>query len=370
MRSPLPLRRRAVLWLLLPALPLLAIVAQFSSPAITFPGSWTWTIGHSVLLVLVSLTAWGGGSAFPWGMVGAIAAMLFFHTSLGFALGSVVHPVFGIPLALASSYIWLGFTGTVSTFELRHLAGLVLETCCSYDRQPDARSVLAATMFSLLAGLGLLFLAAAALRIVAARTWLATLVGGALVVAGVWSGFAAARGLGPSAAEPRDSADLVCAGGRVRVCLFPEQVDSAVFQSIQTMVHNVRHEGVSVADSVVASSAVVYDEDTIRLGYMPGMTEEQIAQSLASDLPEPVCSGDRVDVAIARDTFRSTAVAWIAITMLGGDRERLDSGDLDTEVGSSLDALLVLPRAAQAAWVNEAISAVRDCAVSPPEGPR
>lgn len=431
MRSPIPLRRRAVFWLLLPAIPLLVIVARLSSTPITVPGSWTWTVGHSILLILVpaavaatgaaleaarlrarrvenslnarsplpilidalwpsyvsailthaiavgvvALTAWGGRSAIPWGMIGAIAAMLFFHTCLGFAAGSILRPVFGIPVALAASYIWLGFTGTLPTFELRHLAGLVLETCCLFDQQPSGRSILAAVTFSVSAGVGLLLLAAAALRIVAGRMVLSAATGGVLVLAGLGTGLVVADGLPAGATEPRDPAELVCADGEVTVCLFPEQLDADVVSRVRTMVTRVRDEGVSLPATVVASADIDDDSERIRLSYMPGMTDEQLAGSLASDLPEGICAGDDVDTTIARDAFRSAALFWLERTMLGhtADDVLLDGVDsldrLDDDVRRSVEALLDLPRADQAVWVNEAISSLRDCATPPPGAP-
>ncbi len=422
MRLPIPLRRRPVYWLLLPAIPLMWIVAQFSAPIGVPPQTWTWVIGHSVLLLLVpaavsatgaaldaarlrtrrqenainvrssvpivwnaiwpsylcgllaqlvavlivALSTTGGAGRVPWEMLGAVGAMLLFHTSLGFFMGSLVRPIFGVPAALAMSYIWLGFTGTVPYFELRHLAGLVLETCCYYDQQPSPASLAAVTVFSTLAAAGLLISASAALRIVAGRTVLSACAGVGLVVAAFGAGLIVANGLPPSAAEPRDRGDLVCTDGEVTVCLFPEQQDSAIVARTQEMVQRVRAQGVTIPARVEASSDVRYDRDRIRSRAFPEMPEHQLAGSLASDLPETICDGDSVEVAIERDLARSTAVVWLQATMLGIDLSEVPLNGAEPALAARVGALAVESEARRVAWVNDAIASLRDCATPPP----
>ena len=422
MRLPIPLRRRSVFWLLLPAIPLMWIVAQFSAPIGVPPETWTWVIGHSVLLLLVpaavsatgaaleaarlrtrrqenavnvrssALIVWnavwpsylcgllaqliaigivalsmtGGAGRIPWEMLGAIGAMLLFHTTLGFFMGSVVRPIFGVPAALAISYIWLGFTGTVPYFELRHLAGLVLETCCNIDQQPNPASLAAVTVFSILAAAGLLLSASAALRIVAGRTVLFAFAGGGLVVAAFGTGLVVANGLPPSSAEPRDRGELVCTDGEVTVCLFPEQQDPVIVARTQEMVQRVRAQGVVIPDRVEASSGAEYDLDRIRLRTFAGMSEQLLAGSLASDLPESICDGDPVKVAIERDLARSTAVVWLQATMLGVDIGEISLEGAYPALTARVETFAAESEAGRVAWVNEAIASLRDCATTPP----
>lgn len=422
MKLPIPLRRRSVFRLLLPAIPLMWIVAELSAPIASPPQTWTWVIGHSVLLFLVpaALSATGaaleaarlrarrlensvnvrsfasivwnaiwpsylcglaaqlvavgivalsttpGDSRIPWEMLGAIGAMLLFHTSLGFFMGSLVRPIFGVPAALAMSYIWLGFTGTVPYFELRHLAGLVLETCCDYDQQPSPASLAAVTAFSTLATAGLVLSASAALRIVAGRTVLAASVGAALVVAAFGAGLIAANGLSPSAAEPRDRGELVCADAEVTVCLFPEQWDPSIVSRTREMVQRVRAQGVNLPDRVEASNDVSHDPDRIRLRAFTGMSEQQLAGSLSSDLPETVCEGESVEAAIERDLARSAAVVWLQATMLGVDLGEVSLEGADPALTARVAALALESQIDQASWVNQAIASLRDCATPPP----
>lgn len=425
MRSPIPLRRRPVWWLLLPAVPLLVIVAQLSPLLMAPPQWWTWTVSRSVLLILipaavgatgaaleasrlrarrlenplvtrgapavlavalwppllcavamqllavaiVALTGGGTDGDVPWPILGTIAAMLFFHTCFGFALGSLLRPVFGIPVALAGSYAWLGFTGTMPTFELRHLAGLVIETCCTYDQQPIAASLVAATLFSVLAGVGLLVLACTALRIARGRTVLAGAAGAALIASGLGTGLLVATGLPPSAAEPRDPHALVCTTDDVTVCLFPEQADSGIRSLVADMLARVRSDGVDLPALAVASDSSTYDPDRVRLTLQSDMSEAQIALSMATDLPEPRCPRDAVTIAARRDTDRSAAVLWLQSAMLGTAPSRDEQEGVDEPVAMTLRRVLDQPRADQVAWINSTIESLRDCSVAPPVTP-
>lgn len=425
MRSPIPLRRRSVWWLLLPAVPLLVIVAQLSPLLMAPPQWWTWTVSRSVLLILIpaavgatgaaleasrlrtrrlenplvtrgapailAVALWppflcavamqllavaivaptGGGTEgdIPWPILGTIAALLFFHTCFGFALGSLLRPVFGIPVALAGSYAWLGFTGTTPTFELRHLAGLVIETCCTYDQQPIAASLVAATVFSVLAGVGLLVLACTALRIARGRTVLAGAAGAALIATGLGTGLLVATGLPPSAAEPRDPHALVCTTDDVTVCLFPEQADAGIRSLVADMLARVRSDGVDLPALVAASDSFTYEPDRVRLTLQSDMSEAQIALSMATDLPEPRCPRDAATTAARRDTVRSAAVLWLQSAMLGAAPSWDEQETVDEPVALTLRRLLDRPRVDQVAWINTTITSLRDCSVAPPVTP-
>jgi hypothetical protein len=405
--------------LLLPALPLLVIVAQLSSP-VSVVDWWTWIVAHSVLLVIVpaavastgaaldaarlrarreentlavrspirvladclwpsyaagvlaqiaaiaivTVSASGGGGALPWGLLGALLAMLFFHTTLGLVCGSVFRPVFAIPAAIAASYIWLGLTGVTDWFELRHLAGLVLETCCFYDQQPATDSLIAVSVFSIGAGAGLILFASIGLRIPVVSVRTAAVTGGVLIVGSFVAGLAAAQGLGPSAAEARDDRDLVCTEGSVTVCLYPEQHDSDVVSSVQTMVERVRDAGVPLATRVVAAREP-QEDGTLPFGYVPGMTDEQIAVSLASAIPDGTCETDDAARSLARTAAQDTAYGWLEGTMLGALGSVISADDPE----SYLDVLVTRSPDAQAAWINAAIASLGDCSIAPPGMP-
>ncbi|MFT4280934.1 hypothetical protein [Microbacterium sp.] len=419
MRSPLPLRRRAILWLLLPAVPLLIIVAQLS-PATLVLDWWTWIVAHSALLIIVpaavastgaaldaarlrvrreenalavraparilldafwpsyvggvlaqiaavmivAFTASGGRGAPPWGLIGALLAMLLFHTALGLMCGSVLRPVFAIPAALAASYVWLGFTGVVDWFELRHLAGLVLETCCFYDQQPAASSIASVSAFSVLAGVGLILLASAALRIPVISTITATAAGSSLMVVGFVLGIVAAQGLGPSAAEARDERDLTCTEAAVTVCLYPEQWDPAVVRSVQTMVQRVIDAGVPLATRVVATREPE-NRGVLPFAFIPGMTEGEIATSLAGAIPDGTCESDDEERSLARSAAFFTTYGWLEGTLLGTP----GAGSYADDPESYLDVLLERPPTEQAKWINAAIASLGDCGTLPPGAP-
>lgn len=419
MKSPVPLRRRAIIWMLIPAIPLMVVVAQLSPAALALDW-WTWIVAHSVLLVIVpaavastgaaldaarlrtrreenalavrapvrvlldvlwpnyaggivaqgvavaivALHASGGGGAAPWGLIGALLAMLLFHTALGLMCGSLLRPVFAIPAALAASYVWLGFTGALDWFEIRHLAGLVLETCCFYDQQPAGGSIASVTVFSVLGGIAFVVLASAALRMPVISPVTAAVAAPALMVVALASGLLAAQGLGPSAAVDRDARDLVCIEGAVTVCLYPEQSDPAVVASVQTMIRRVEDAGVPLASTVVASR----DHEspaTLPFGYVPGMTEEEVASALAGGIPDGTCASDDGDRALARSAALFTAYGWLEETMLG----RPGSSGYADDPESHLAALAERSPTAQADWINAAITSLRDCRAIPPEAP-
>jgi len=405
--------------MLIPAVPLIVIVAQLSQPVL-YLDWWTWIFAHSILLILVpaaaastgaaldasrlrvrrqenALTvrapAWilldafwpnyvggilaqavavavvtfaasGGRGAPPWGLIGAMLAILVLHTALGLAFGSVLRPVFAIPAAMVASYVWLGFTGVVDWYELRHLAGLVLETCCLYDRQPAAASIASVSIFSLLAGAGLMLIASVALRIRVVSPVTAAAAGVMLVSGGSVAGLLIAQGLGPSGSEPRDERELVCTEGAVTVCLYPEQFDPTVVASVQTMVQRARDAGAPLAPRVVATHEVG-DPHVLPFGYVPGMTEREIANSLASALPDGSCASDEGDLILARDSAYYTTYSWLEGTMLGtpGVGEYADYSE------SYLPALLERSPGEQAEWIAAALASLGDCDVLPPEAP-
>lgn len=432
MRAPVPLRRRTVFWLLLPAVPLVLIVAESTPVYGTPPQWWTWSIGRSVLLILVPAAVGATGAALeasrlrvrrtesvlsvrapasvvavalwpslvcavltqvlavgviaatdgglegdvPWGMVGAVAAMLFFHTCLGFVLGSILRPVFGIPVALVASYSWLGFTGTIDWFELRHLSGLVIETCCEYEQKPIAASLLSAGLFSLIGGFGLLLVSCAALRISGRHDLLVGVTGVALVAGALAVGLAVATGLGPGSAEPRDPDELVCFAGEVTVCLFPEQVDAdeeradrsvpSLPTRVSALVTRARAAGVDLPIRVSAYSARRHDGSVVQLVHNEGMSDELLAASLASDVPEGTCRSDDGDEVGQRETSRAVAIAQLRAIMLGRDATMEDVEDLYGGAEVTLDAVVALPLREQAAWVNGVIAALDDCTLHPP----
>lgn len=414
MRSPLPLRRLAVLWLAIPALPLLVIVAQLSGGGSAVSGYWTWTVAHSVLLILVpaalaavgaaieasrlrtrreanatnvrpaarvivtalwpsylaalllqaaaitlvALSAPGGSSSVPWPMIATIAAMLLLHTCLGFTAASFMRPIVGIPLALTVSYCWLGFTGAIDAFAPRHLAGLVIETCCFYDEQPIPASLAAAGVFSVVASVGLLGIASLGLRLTALRP-ATVLAPGLLVAAAFASGIGFAQGLESTAAEPRPAAQLVCAGANPSVCLFPEQLGGDVVERVKVMVGKVERAGVALPDAV---SATLDAENAIPFRYAPGMTDEQIAASLASAFFDIPCPQDAEARMIARQDAADLARAWLESTMSA----HAASASVPVDRPEGLATLSQKSDESQARWMNSALAAMRDCAVDPP----
>lgn len=425
MRLPLPLRRRGVLWLLLPAAPLLVIVGNLSATARPVPGYWAWTVSHSVLLIMVpagvaatgaaleaarlrtareraalnvrsapvvvldaiwpsyacgillacaaiavvAMSAWGGSSRFPWGIAGTVAAILLFHTSAGFFLGAVLRPVVSIPLALAFSYVWLGFTGAIDWFAPRHLAGLVIESCCFYDEQPNPLSLSAAVSFSLFAAAALLAFAAIRLRLWSPRPAVAVGTPAALGSAALAGGLLLAAALPSTATEERAASELLCSGTEVEVCLFPEQLsDGGLVPAVQEMVLRVEGAGVPLPRRVEAGRLPA-SASALRLRYYPGMTDAQVAGSLASSLRDEqtlACDAEPVERTIRRQRAADIARGWVQLRMSDADQVMRDAPFTES---AAVAALRERDPHAQAEWVNAARASMRDCAADPPAEP-
>jgi hypothetical protein len=428
MRLPLPLKRRPVLWLIIPALPLIYLVSAASAPPTWQTGYWTWTVAHPILLILVSagvsevgaalegarlrrgtrtnvlnlrapaavifdaiwpsfvcglllqfaaiaLTAVyapGGSSALPFALLAAIGAMLLFHTAAGFLIGTLAPPVVSIPLSLVFSYCWLGFTGTVGWMPLRHLAGLVLESCCSVDEQPAPASLAAVTLFSVIAALGMLVAAAARLRLSAAEGRQSAVYAIATVVVALAAtvGLLVAAGLGPTSAEQRAAAALICFHGRPVVCLYPEQLAGPpVVSEVKQMLGNVTETGVALPQRVVAGRGEA-SRTRIDLRYVLGMSRSQIADSLASSFQGDeslVCKGEPSRRLVHRQEVGEIVRGWLTATMLGQHSTK-GLSDLVGDVPNGLGALLRLPAAQQATWITQGMASMTRCDVDPHPG--
>ena len=425
MRLPFPLRRRPALWLMIPAAPLLMIVGNLSRTSSPIAGYWTWTVSHSVLLIMVpaavaatgaaleaarlrthrqeaalnlrpawmvildaiwpsyvcaviiqlcalaivSVSAWGGSSRFPWEIFGAVSSILLFHTSTGFLLGAALRPVVSIPLALAFSYTWLGFTGAIDWFAPRHLAGLIIESCCFYDEQPNPTSLAATAVFSILGASALLCAASAVLRLWSPRPPLNIVTPTLLMALAAFSGLMLANGLPSTATEPRNPAELTCSTAEVTVCLYPEQLtDESPIATIQSMVLRVRDAGVSLPNRVVASRQAA-SAAALTVRYRPDMSNAQIAGSLASGLQGEQyldCGKEPVDRVIKRQGAADIARAWIELRMS-------EEGELARESTFAelpeLRSLMTADESQQVEWINRALASMNSCADNPPAVP-
>jgi len=406
---------------MLPALPLLFIVNGASGTTSPISGYWTWTVAHSILLILVptavsatgaaleasrlrsaratnslnlrpaplvladalwpslgaglslqivaialtAISAPGGESRIPLELLGAISAMIFLHTALGFAFGSLFRAVIGVPLALVASYSWLGFTGTFDWPPLRHLAGLVLETCCSIDEQPVSASVIAVTIFSVVTSFGLLLAAAALLKASSVQIPVAGLVAVAVVVMATVVGLAIASPLTTTSAEQRAASESVCSGDRVKVCLFPEQLSEASLPStVERMVLRLDLPSRNVTEVFAGSGSSTPERIAFR--YLPGMTTEQIARSLASGFnrDQILQCDEPARRSIARSEVGDMIRGWMYVTMLELPPSSLDVDDPASQL-PSFEKLLDLTAQGQASWIASRLPSLSDCTVDP-----
>lgn len=421
MRLPIPLRRRAVLWLLPPAALLLVVVNNESRTSPPLPGLWAWTVGHSILLLivpaavaatgaaleaarlrarslenagnirgpfnimanaiwpsyvaglslqaiavgLVATFAWGGKSEIPLNLIATIAAIVLFHTTAGFLMGSLVRPMLGVPFALALSYSWLGLTGTFEWFAPRHLAGLVLETCCFYDEQLNPLSALSAGVFSVLASCAFCLWAAFALRLITPRATV-QIAAASLLALATSSGLVLASSLTGTAAEARNGRDLNCSNGDITVCLYPEQLalDDPTTR-IEQMIQRVNSLDVAIPRRVVAGRTQTSTYEIV-FRFVPGMTDAQIASSLASGFQAEqwlVCPSEPVERTVARQRVGEIARSWLALRFDGASSRQSEDAD------PAVLTLTLAPLRSQASWMTAALESMAHCEASIPEAP-
>ncbi|MGV8885521.1 MAG: hypothetical protein ACOH1T_08035 [Microbacteriaceae bacterium] len=406
---------------MLPALPVLLLVNGASGATSPMVGYWTWTVAHSILLILVpaavsatgaaleasrlrsaratnplnlrpaplvlidalwpslvaglvlqavaialiAINAPGGDSRVPTELLVAITAMIFMHTALGFTFGSLFRAAIGVPLALVASYSWLGFTGTIDWAPLRHLAGLVLETCCSIDEQPVQASVAAVTVFSFVTSIGLLFAAAALLRTTPIRIPLAAMVAAAVITVATIAGLAIASTLTTTSAEQRAASEAVCSGDRVKVCLFPEQLaDVSLPGVVEQMILRLGLPATSATEVFAGSGSSTPERIAFR--YVPGMTTDQIARSLSSGFngDQILQCDEPIERSIARSEVGEMIRGWMYVTMLDPSPSSLDEGDPALQL-PSFGELLSSTKAEQASWIASRLPTLSDCDLDP-----
>jgi len=322
-------------------------------------------------IVLVSTQAAGGASGIPWGLLIAIAAILAFHTSVGFLLGALLRPVIAIPLALAFSYSWLGFTGTVDWFPLRHLAGLVLETCCFYDEAVSSWSIIAATTFSVGVASACLAASAALLHSPGRPGTARFILPVGLALASSVLGLAAASALTSTAAVPRSPDELVCDRNGIEVCLYPEQLgDAETVETMRAMMLRLEDLGVTAPDRVVAGRDGV-NADVLEVRYLPGMTTPELAGSIASSFRGDQllnCSEEPVEETIERQQSGDTARSWLTGTMAGQPITQAGAAEGAPE-GAYLSALERLSIEKQVQWINAVLRSMDSCDSNPPGAP-
>ena len=321
---------------------------------------------HFLSVLLLAAMSGPVASAIPVDMLATQCAMLLFHAALGLAVGSAFRPVVAIPLALAVSYCWLGFTGTTEDPALRHLAGLVLETCCTADQQPAPASLIATSTFSVIGALALMAASARLLQLGRRSAPLDAVLPVGLLVVALVVGLTFARDLGYTATVPRDRAALECSGAQPAVCLFPEQLAARdVRASIGEMVRRLEGTGIEVPDVVEAGSGGA-GAGRLSVVVAPTMDERELAASLATSIVgpgAPACAEDP-EAAIARGELWGNLVVWVAVRLEPSVEVAHFADAFGADTGS-IERLLAAEAATQSDWVDAAQAATTSCAADP-----
>lgn len=389
-------RLRSSAWLLRGAamapwrLVLRSLVAPFSL------GLGLWMCG-----LVVELIAYAPYSYFavPWLALLAVLCIIALHSFFGFTIGCLLPAALAAPLALASSFCWMGFTGATEPFALRYLAGFALGSCC------EVTSVLAPqAVFALLAaslGIGclvccVLWMWWPALRgrlrrgvrpVIACAGVLALLAG---LSGGLWF----ARDLGPYPNPPRPAAELVCSGTAPEICVFPEQAEYRTERSekLIAVAHaayvSLGNAGISVparittswgrearpADPTKYEESAVADGLILKSGFAPADVHAGIASMYANvpikrllalqEKTETRASAEGCEPgadAVSEASLRAEGVKIWLMQIMGSEVElpqpgEIVGGDIPAEekiIAETVEQLRALPRADRHSWLAD-----------------
>ncbi|MBN9153060.1 MAG: hypothetical protein J0I50_05115 [Microbacterium sp.] len=357
--------RRSRLRELAPARPALQIVWASIWPALA---------GAAILqgmgLLMESAGSWGSPGQFPWVLVLAWAAMVGFHTILGYALGTVLPVLAAAPLAVLVSYTWIGFTWSMPYMPLRYLSGLAISGCCTVDADLAPAAPLAVLVFSVGGALAI-----GALMTVRYRTVRRTIlvVCAAALVVGVTtsSSLYIAKDLGPYPSPQRAAAEQKCThAGTVEICLFPEQrwaPSADVVDVVSGALKQLRAAGIDTPRRV---SATVLDTrpGTIDLVYRRDFDADTIVHSLSTSITPQAKDG----VSCPRDEKDPTQSLFVMyVTQSALYRLATGKPDLEARSNPQVDhaaaRLVTATPALRSRWINSALRALGDCSLPLPK---
>lgn len=330
-------------------------------------------IVQGLAFLMLAQDTWGAPGGVPILLPFAFAAIIFFHTAVGYALGRILPLPAGIPVALLLSYSWLGFTWSVNYFPLRYLAGLALSGCCRVDAQLDQHATLAALIFNLGAGIAVLLLTAmTAPRLIRPLTLVTPVAGLALLVASGIVGLNVAQPLGPYPSQPRDQAQLRCDDGQPSICLYPEldyRNDPAA--TIRQAAANLENIGVPVPNRIIASGQAS-TADTLSVALRPVMSPSAIIYSFSTAFLQPQlitnCPGGGSDGIKTRSLAAATIINWLILRSSAGIADTPPSSRYP-DGAAPAQQLLTLSDAEQVDWYTHNLAALTDCSLTPTTPP-
>lgn len=281
-------------------------------------------------------------------MVPVAILLLGFWSLFGAALGRTMPVALAVPLSVIAAFFGVAYPEALSDMAVRHVAGLH-SSCCLLQTSMDARLLVAPLVFYLVAaGLALWVV------LVPSRRRAAAAIAGSVVV--FLGCYGLVRPISTVNGEvARDPAQLVCAGERPLLCLWPEQLH------LREQIHGVAaHVTASMAAQgigVPSTVTVVGEAEWVYAAGSARRTDAEVAQSLINGLvvpAMPACS--------TRQPWFMTGVfddqsAWVWLTA-GFDKQRV-------QVSPTLTKVLARPHEAQVAWFKANFAKRSLCGVQP-----
>lgn len=342
-------------------------------------GVWPPLVGAIILqavgLAMASSHSWGAPGRIPVEILAAWIVMILFHTALGYLFGLLMPAVVAAPLAVIVSYVWLGFTWSVDYVPLRYLAGLALSGCCAVYADLPIEAPLTVILFS---GGAVALLAAALALWNHRRRWLMFAGLASIMIPVTVSSIALASNLGYYPSPPRAANALVCAEQDGRsVCLFPEQLwnhQGTPTQVVFSALNQLEAQGISVPRRV-SGAIVPPSADTVWMVYRSDFSNEMTLRSLVSSLVPQRQEGD-VCVRDDEDPDRMFVITDVLrrelYRLASASDSAPDLGEMPTgadQIDAVTSYLNGLDEDQRASWVNDAVSALRDCEVAFPDTP-
>jgi hypothetical protein len=343
--------------------------------AISWANAWPSLAGAMLvqavgLLVTIHAT-WGAPGTIPWPLPVAWVSILLLHTAVGFALGLSVPVYIAAPVAVLASYVWLGYTWSVSYFPLRYLAGLAMSGCCAVYSELDMRAPAAATIFSL-AATAAIVVAALAMRTLRRGPRLLTWTGSAAVIAiAATVGLTVAGPLGGYPVDDRKVSDLRCSvrDGET-FCFYPEQLRATQDPAsvLAPAVRTLRSAGVDLPSRITGN---IGSNQQSELGvlYRPDFSRGDLLHSFSSAL------GD-INATIACPQYQQDPTGLVNVS------EALDYVIFSLATDGETDAYVTDPASIKLAqtvlaahpddrlaWIGDARETTQHCSASLPEPP-
>lgn len=330
-----------------------------------------------------------------WILLLAFLSINIFHLMLGFNLGLRFPIVISAPLALTTSYVWLGSAWSIGYFPLRYMAGLILMDCCRIYESLDMRAIFATIAFNTVGSVGLALFARNKLSPSGIPKGLFTSL--AFISAIVAFAMAAqlTSQLGPTPVTNRDSKFLDCRGANGQhykyskinsnmnaslpapiICLYPSQDSKGTFASSLRRVWTHLKDWHLVPPRVIVGNNQPPGGDPLGVVATTISAPGQVAYSFIADFVGPPTScNESMDAWELRDanyryliTFllNANSTAKMDLTQFGPMLNHaeltafhyLKHQSLTLRTGKS-------PTYSVSKWLKRSINAVRTCAPVP-----